>query len=103
MASTAFLAPLAGSKLVRRAADALLLRYAHHRTASLDRMDAAQVQHDTLLRLVRRARDTKFGRDHDFLACSSLSGVSRSFRTRLDKCRQGSPRGRIFHFGLQGF
>ena len=73
MLSTAFLAPLAGSKLVRRAADAVLLRYAHHRTASLDRMDAAQVQHDTLLRLVRKARDTKFGRDHDFSRISSVA------------------------------
>ncbi len=73
MPSTAFLAPLAGSKLVRRAADAVLLRYAHHRTASLDRMDAAQVQHDTLLRLVRKARDTKFGRDHDFSRISSVA------------------------------
>ena len=66
MPSTAFLAPLAGSQLVRRAADAVLVRYAHHRTVALDRMDAGQVQHDTLLRLVRTARDTRFGRDHDF-------------------------------------
>jgi len=73
MPSTAFLAPLAGSKLVRRAADAVLLRYAHRRTAALDRMDAGQVQHDTLLSLVRRARNTKFGRDHEFSRISSVA------------------------------
>jgi hypothetical protein len=73
MLSTAFLAPLAGSTLVRRAADAVLLRYAHRRSAALDRMDAGQVQHDTLLRLVRRAKDTRFGRDHDFARISSVA------------------------------
>ena len=73
MPSTAFLAPLAGSKLVRRAADAIMLRHAHYRTGVLDRMDAARVQHDTLLRLVRRATKTKFGRDHDFSRISSVA------------------------------
>src|SRR5437773_7874687 len=73
MAGTAFLAPLAASKVIRRAADAILLRYAHNRTAALDRMDAGQLQHDTLLRLVRHARSTKFGRDHDFARISSVA------------------------------
>ena len=66
MPSTAFLSQIADSKLVRRTADAILVRYAHNRVAALDRMNAGQVQHDTLMRLVRRARDTRFGRDHDF-------------------------------------
>jgi len=73
MSRTAFLAPLAAHRWVRRAADAMLLRYAHHRTAALDRMDAGRVQHDTLLSLVRRARNTRFGRDHDFSRISSLA------------------------------
>ncbi len=42
MPSTTFLAPLTNSRLVRRAADAVLLRYAHHRTVSLDRMDVGR-------------------------------------------------------------
>src|SRR5262249_18869189 len=73
MPSTAFLAPLAGNKWVRRAADAILLRYSHNRTASLDRMNAGKVQPDTLLSLVRRARGTKFGRDHHFARISSVA------------------------------
>jgi hypothetical protein len=73
MPSTAFLAPVAGSKLVRRAADAFLVRYAHNRAVALDRMDAAKVQHDTLLRLVRHARNTRFGRDHDFARITSVA------------------------------
>lgn len=73
MPSTAFLAPIAGSTFVRRAADAILLRYAHRRTGALDRMNAPQVQNETLLRLVRRARDTKFGRDHDFSRIASVA------------------------------
>jgi hypothetical protein len=73
MISTGIFAPLAGSKLVRRAADAVLLRYAHHRAGVLDRMDAGQVQHDTLLRLIRRAQNTRFGRDHDFAHITSVA------------------------------
>jgi hypothetical protein len=73
MPSTAFLAPVADNPLVRRAADAILLRYAHRRTAALDRMDAGKVQHDTLMRLVRTARNTRFGRDHDFARISSVA------------------------------
>lgn len=73
MARTAFLAPIADLPWVRRAADVLLLRYAHNRTTALDRMDAGKVQHDTLLSLVRRARSTRFGREHDFARISSVA------------------------------
>lgn len=66
MPGTAFLAPVAGHRFVRKVADALLLRYAHNRAVALDRTDAGRVQHDTLMSLVRRARNTRFGRDHDF-------------------------------------
>jgi hypothetical protein len=73
MPSTKFLAPLANTRLVRRAADAVLLRYAHNRTVALDQMDAAAVQHRTLLKLVRKARNTRFGRDHDFSRITSVA------------------------------
>jgi hypothetical protein len=73
MPSTAFLAPIAASTLVRRAADAVLTRYAHHRAVALDHMDAARVQHHTLLKLVRYARNTRFGRDHDFTRIHSVA------------------------------
>src|SRR5579872_3592601 len=60
------LAGLAGRPLMRRAADAVLGRFALRRARQLDRQPAARVQEQTLLRLVRHARDTRFGRDHDF-------------------------------------
>ena len=71
--NTKFLTPLTNSRLVRRAADAVLLRYAHHRTIQLDRMDAGAVQHRTLMRLVRKAKHTRFGRDHDFARIASVA------------------------------
>src|SRR5580692_4390251 len=73
MPSTAFLAPVTANKWVRKAADAVLLRYAHHRVAALDRMDAAKVQHNTLMKLVGHARNTMFGQDHDFSRISSVA------------------------------
>lgn len=73
MASSAFLATVAGNRVVRRMADAVLLRYSHNRAAALDQMDAGKVQHDTLLKLVRHARNTRFGRDHDFSRISSVA------------------------------
>jgi hypothetical protein len=51
----------------------MLVRYGHNRAVALDRMDAAKVQHATLMRLVRTARTTKFGRDHDFARISSVA------------------------------
>ena len=43
----------------------------------IDRMDAARVQEKTVLKLVRYAHNTRFGRDHGF-----NSVTSRSFRFR---------------------
>ncbi|HKB04674.1 MAG TPA: GH3 auxin-responsive promoter family protein [Gemmataceae bacterium] len=57
---------LVGNPMVRRLADAGLVRYAHRRTATLDGTDVPAVQERTLLDLVRRARATRFGRDHRF-------------------------------------
>lgn len=61
-----FLDLLTGHPLVRRAADAGLVRYAHRRTAALDRTDVPAVQARTLRNLLRKARHTRFGRDHGF-------------------------------------
>jgi hypothetical protein len=60
------LARLAARPLVRRLTDTGLRRYARRRTARLDRCDVALTQQASLLRLVRRARSTRFGRDHAF-------------------------------------
>jgi hypothetical protein len=70
----AFLHSLAGHPFIRRLADRALGRYAVRRVAELDRLDYRAYQERTLLRLVKHARDTRFGRDHDF------AGI----RTRLD-------------------
>jgi hypothetical protein len=64
---------LTGNRLVRTAADALLVRFARRRTRQLDRLDAAEEQRRTLLGLVRRARDTRFGKEHDFAAIRSVA------------------------------
>ena len=55
------------------AADAMLGRYARRRVRVLDRRPAADVQRATLLRLVRHARLTRFGRDHDFDAVRTVA------------------------------
>jgi hypothetical protein len=73
MASTAFLAPVTNVRLVRRIADATLVRLAHRRALALDHLDPARTQTNTLLRLVRHARDTRFGRDHDFARIDSVA------------------------------
>ena len=70
---SALLMPIAGNRWVRKAADAVLLRYAHHRTAQLDRMDAGRVQHNILMKLVAHARHTRFGIDHDFARIGSVA------------------------------
>lgn len=63
---TRFLAPLTNAPVVRKLADSVQLRLAHRRVAELDAMDAARVQANSLLRMVRKARRTRFGADHDF-------------------------------------
>jgi hypothetical protein len=57
---------LAGRPVVRRLADAAFSRDARRRVAQLDRLDVAAVQANTLRRLLRGGRRTRFGRDHDF-------------------------------------
>ncbi|MFM8270988.1 MAG: GH3 auxin-responsive promoter family protein [Gemmata sp.] len=82
MASTRFLQPLTNAPLVRKVADAVLLRYANHRTTQLDRMDVAAVQRRTLRRLVQKAKRTKFGRDHDFAGVASVEDYQARTRVR---------------------
>jgi hypothetical protein len=52
--------------LARRGADFALGLIAKRRAAELDRLDAPRVQERTLLRLVKRAQHTQFGREHGF-------------------------------------
>jgi hypothetical protein len=64
---------LAGSRPLRAAADAALARYARRRVETLDRLDVAGAQRRALLKLVRHARDTRFGREHDFAGVRSVA------------------------------
>ncbi len=82
MPSSAFLAPVADSRCVRRIADAVQRRAARRRVAALDVLNVEQVQTETLLRLVRTARDTKFGRDHDFAGIRSVADYQARVRPR---------------------
>lgn len=52
--------------LVRRLADRAFGAYARRRTRQLDRLDAGRVQQRILLRMVRHAERTQFGREHHF-------------------------------------
>jgi hypothetical protein len=71
--NTAWLQPLTDRPLVRRIADAGFLVSARRRVRDLDRMDVGRVQEQTLLRLVRHARHTRFGRDHGFDRIGSVA------------------------------
>jgi hypothetical protein len=65
------------ASLIRRAADFAFGRYARRRTLALDRLDAAGEQRRTLLRLVRHARHTRFGREHDFHRIRTVADYQR--------------------------
>jgi hypothetical protein len=77
MSAPSVLQSLAGKPLVRRAVDVAFGQYARRRVRQLDHRPAAAVQQDTLLRLVRHARDTRFGRDHGFAAVGSVADYQR--------------------------
>jgi len=70
---TTFTERLVGTRAGRVMADAAFARYARRRVRFLDRVNAAELQRRTLLRLVRTARDTRFGRDHDFRGVRSIA------------------------------
>ena len=55
----------------------LLRLYARRRSRRLARQRAAREQERQLLRLVRRARATRFGRDHEFAAIADVPGFQR--------------------------
>jgi hypothetical protein len=104
---------LAARPFVRRATDAILSRYSRRRTAYLDRTPAARLQRQTLLRLVRQARHTRFGREHDFSGIRSIADYQERVPVRdyegfwSDYWRASFPRldnqtwpGRIPYFAL---
>jgi len=68
-----WLSKVTGSALARRLADAGLHRYAAFRARQLDRLDIVKRQERELLRILRYARETHFGRDHRFHEVTSVS------------------------------
>ncbi|MHC4579409.1 MAG: GH3 family acyl-acid amido synthetase [Planctomycetota bacterium] len=74
---------------------------AAHRIRSLARQgrDPEGLQRDLLLRLVRRARETRFGREHDFAAIRSVADFRArvpvqdhaSMRPYFERARDGAP------------
>src|SRR3954454_9378663 len=68
---------VSGSRLARRAADAVFAHYARRRGARLDRRSADRSQEQSLLRLVRQAADTRFGREHGFASVRTVADYQR--------------------------
>jgi hypothetical protein len=64
---------LLGRPFVRRWADVAVGRYAARRARQLDRRPVEPLQRQTLLRLVRFAQHTRFGRDHEFARIHSVA------------------------------
>ena len=72
MSRPSFVELLAGSSPLRRLAGALFRRYARRRVRQIERRPVGAGQHETLLRLVRHAASTRFGREHDFATIHSV-------------------------------
>jgi hypothetical protein len=68
---------LCGNRLSRRIADAAFVGYSRRRMAELDVLRVDRVQEHTLLELVRRAQQTRFGREHDFSRIRSRQDYQR--------------------------
>lgn len=68
---------LTGLPLARHAANRLLRRFATRRVRSLDGLSLADTQRFTLYKLIRRGRDTRFGRDHGFHTIRTIEDYQR--------------------------
>src|SRR5262245_5500419 len=82
MSAVSVLECLAARPLVRRLTDVGVGRYARRRVAELNRRPVERLQRQTLLRLVRHARDTRFGRDHGFASIRSVADYQRQVPLR---------------------
>jgi hypothetical protein len=77
MGIAAVLERLASRRLVRRATDVLMGRYARRRVSALDHRPAGRLQDQTLFRLVRHGQLTRFGRDHDLAGVRTVADYQR--------------------------
>src|SRR5690348_9868531 len=73
---------LAGSPPARGLVSAGFRLHSRLRTSRIRDLHPARVQEQGLLRLVRRARDTRFGRDHGFAAVRSVADFRRAVPLR---------------------
>jgi GH3 auxin-responsive promoter len=64
---------LTGNRFIRWAADNALARYSRKRTLYLDAANAPALQERMLLKLVNKARNTRFGKEHDFASIQSIA------------------------------
>jgi hypothetical protein len=76
------LAALAALPVVRTAVNAGFHAFARRRTAWLDHADPIAIQRNTLRSLVRRARGTRFGRDHGFQSIRDLCDFQKAVPVR---------------------
>lgn len=82
MSPTSPLIHLAGASPVRALVNRRFHREGSRRVARLARVDPIRVQERTLLGLVRKARGTRFGRDHGFGAIRSVADFQRAVPLR---------------------
>ncbi len=68
---------LVGNRLSRRILDIWFTRYARRRAAELDALDSAKAQEQVLLRLVRKAQNTRFGQEHDLARVGTIQDYQR--------------------------
>src|SRR5262249_16821994 len=67
---------------IRPAAHSYFHAYSRRRVRRLDGMPIAEVQEATQLKLVRQARDTRFGRDHRFATIGNIHDYQRQVPLR---------------------
>src|SRR4051794_16845142 len=82
MSAPAPLGRIAGSRPLRAVVNAGFHAYARRRVDELGRADPVATQRRTMLRLVRAARETRFGRDHGFGAIRAVEGFQRAVPLR---------------------
>lgn len=71
-----------GNPVSRYLADAGLVRYSHRRAKALDRVPVPDTQRQILLKLLKKAQDTRFGRDHNFARIQSIDQFQQAVRVR---------------------
>jgi len=82
MQGDALLSTIAGHTVVRPRVNRAYAAYARRRTEKLAAADPVRVQERVLKRLVRRARYTRFGRDHGFAAIQDVRDFQKAVPLR---------------------